>query len=83
VLNNLGLALMNLGRFDEAIQNFERAIQLKPSEPSFYVNAGASFQNQGNAAAAIRNYQAAQRLQPDHAQARANLEALNAAITNR
>lgn len=83
VLNNLGLALMNLGRFDAALQNFERAIQLMPAEPSFYVNAGASFQNQGNVAAAVRYYQEALRLQPGHAQARANLEALNAAITNR
>jgi Flp pilus assembly protein TadD len=83
VLNNLGLALMNLGRFDEAILNFDRAIQLNPAEPNSYVNAGASFQNQGNATAAVRYYQEALRLQPDHAQARANLEALNAAITNR
>src|SRR5205823_3912626 len=57
----------------EAIQNYGRALQLKPGEAMFYINLGKALVDQGNLPEAIQNYERALQLKPDFAEAYYNL----------
>ena len=46
VLNNLGIALGSLGRLDEAIESFERALSVRPDFPPARQNLAAARQLQ-------------------------------------
>ncbi len=71
--NNLGNALLKLGRGDAAIVQFQKALEIKPDFAEAHNNLGnVRFQN-GNVDEAIAQYQTALQINPDYAMARYNL----------
>jgi tetratricopeptide (TPR) repeat protein len=71
--NNLGLALAQQGRIDEAIRHYSEAIRLLPDYFEAHGNLGAALAGTGRYADAINHFSIAVRLRPDHALARENL----------
>jgi tetratricopeptide (TPR) repeat protein len=72
--NDLGVALMRLGRGPEAVPEFEAAVRLRPDSAPFHNNLGlalASLPGRGLDAAA--EFQAALRLDPQYQAAHLNL----------
>ena len=57
---------MNLGQYDNAIIDYDTAIQLKPDDAIAYYNRGIAKFNLGQYIAAISNYDEALRLKPDY-----------------
>ena len=55
-LNNIGVALFNLGKFNESINFFEKFKLLAPKKIDAYRNLGISYKNIGNYEKAISNY---------------------------
>ncbi len=52
----LGLAFLRLGRFDEAIAEFERILQINPNYPLVRFRLGEAYRSKGMADEARRNY---------------------------
>jgi cytochrome c-type biogenesis protein CcmH/NrfG len=52
---NLGNAPMSVGQTAEAVDNYQRALQLKPDQPDYLRNLATAFQrlNQGERAAVL------------------------------
>ncbi len=71
--NNLGTALQDRGRLDEAIAHHQRAIALMPGYAPAYNNLGAALRARGRIDEAIASYQRALQLQPDFPSAEFNL----------
>jgi Flp pilus assembly protein TadD len=71
--NNLGYALINKGRYTEAINHYQEAIHLKPDDAEFHNNLGVALLGIGRASEAINELQEAIRLQPSYANAHNNL----------
>jgi tetratricopeptide (TPR) repeat protein len=69
----LGAALDMQGRTEEAIQQFQEAIRLKPGYADAHNSLGAALAKKGQIDEAIRQYQEAIRLRRDHAEAHNNL----------
>lgn len=74
--NNLGEALINRGRFDEAFPYIVEAIRIKPDFEVAYNNLGIIYFNTGRPAEAEAAFQSSIRLKPSYAQARFNLALL-------
>jgi tetratricopeptide (TPR) repeat protein len=68
-----GTALLQLGRFGEAIEVFERLDQVRPDLPDVHNNLGFAYQALGNCDQAARAYQTAISLQGDFDRASLNL----------
>lgn len=64
VHNNLGLALLEAGRADEAGQHFERALQLRPDFPEVHYNLAGTLLRAGHVEDAIGHFQQAVQLRP-------------------
>ena len=64
-----GNASYNLGLYDLAIANYDKAIQLKPNEAEAYHNRGVAKYNLGEYFAAISDYDKVIQLKPDYAEA--------------
>jgi len=71
---NLGVALANLGRSEEAMAEYERALALQPDYPEAENNLGAALAMAGRNGEAIRHYKRALELRPDYPRARYNLD---------
>ncbi len=71
--NNLGSALQEAGRADEAVAHHQRAIALMPDYAPAYNNLGASLRATGRLDEAMAAYQKALALKPDFASASYNL----------
>ena len=71
---NLGVAYYQKGRTDEAIQQFQDVVRLKPKQAEAHNNLGTALGLKGQTDEAIRQFQEALRLQPDYAEARRNLD---------
>ena len=71
--NNLGTALLERGRYDEAIAHNERAIALRPDYAPGYNNLGAALRAAGRLDEAVARYRQALELKPDFASASYNL----------
>jgi predicted O-linked N-acetylglucosamine transferase (SPINDLY family) len=69
LLNNLGIALRELGRPQEALAHYERALQLQPDYVEALVNRGNTLRTLGQPEAALDSYARALQLQPTHPQA--------------
>lgn len=67
--NNLGVALKAAGRYDEAMEEFKKAVRLKPRYPDAVFNIGNTFLLQGRGRLARPYFEEALRLKPDLAQA--------------
>jgi predicted O-linked N-acetylglucosamine transferase (SPINDLY family) len=70
---NLGVALQETGRIDEAIGAYRRAIELKPSLAAAYYNLGSALRRKGRFDEAITAFGFAIELDPNHAAAHNNL----------
>jgi Flp pilus assembly protein TadD len=68
-----GTALLQLRRFGEAIEVFQRLAQVRPDLPDVHNNLGVAYQALGNCDQAARAYQAAVGLQGDFDRAYLNL----------
>lgn len=71
--NNLGTALQDLKRYDEAVAHHERAVALQPDYAPAYNNLGAALRASGRLDEAVAQYQKALALKPDFASASYNL----------
>ncbi|UCD83323.1 MAG: tetratricopeptide repeat protein [Deltaproteobacteria bacterium] len=71
--NNLGIAYRNKEMFDEAIREYQQALNLKPDYAEVFYNLGNAYRIKGMSDEAIREYQQALRLKPDYAEAHMNL----------
>jgi tetratricopeptide (TPR) repeat protein len=61
-----GAEYLNVGRYDEAIADFDRAIMLEPVKlPTAYSDRGIAYRRKGDYAKAIADYSEAIRLWPD------------------
>jgi Flp pilus assembly protein TadD len=72
-LNVLGIALSNVGKSDEAIDLFHRAIELAPQKADTYNNLGRVLTVKGNIEEAISTLEQAIRLRPCYPEAFNNL----------
>jgi Flp pilus assembly protein TadD len=72
-LSNLGNALLDQGRPDEALSRFQEAARLKPRSAAVHNNLGVALGELGRLNEAIGQFQEALQLVPDHAHARFNL----------
>ncbi len=70
--SNLGAALKELGRFDEAVASYDKAIRLMPDMAEPYSNRGNVLQELGRLNEAIASYDRAISLKPDYADAHFN-----------
>jgi tetratricopeptide (TPR) repeat protein len=70
--NNFGIVLTALGRFEEAIAHFDRAISTTPDYADAYTNRGVAYGRMQRFDDALRSYDAAIRLQPNSAVAHDN-----------
>jgi tetratricopeptide (TPR) repeat protein len=71
--NDLGVALRQIGQADEAIRQYQEALQLKADYAEAYNNLGVALSQKGQLDEAIRQYQEALRLKANYADARDNL----------
>jgi TPR repeat protein len=72
-LNNLGVALRELNRSDEAVQLLQRATVLRPDFPQAFYNWGGTLGNEGKYGDAVDKYHRAINLKPDYTAAFVNL----------
>ena len=68
----LGLALDALGRSEEAIGHYRRALQLNPDFAEAHINLGIALGVRGQAEEAIQHFRQALRLRPDYAEVHSN-----------
>jgi tetratricopeptide (TPR) repeat protein len=71
--NNLGNALANQRRFDEAMAQFQKALEVKPSDAETHNNLGVALAGRGQFDAALNHYRRALEINPNFAEARNNL----------
>ena len=71
--NNLGNALLQKGRIDEAIAHLAQALLINPDNADAHYNLGNALLQQGRVDEAISHYQSALRLKPEFAEAHNNL----------
>jgi len=71
--NNLAVALVRLGRLQEAMGHWEQALRIKPDSAKVRYNMGVALQRAGKVSEAIAQYEPALRIKPDYAEAHSNL----------
>lgn len=64
---------MHLDRLDDAIREFQTALQLNPNDADGHNNLGVLFAKQGRWDDAIREFQTALKINPNHVNAQNNL----------
>ena len=69
---NLGLAVKDQGKPDEAVDCFRRAVELKPNYAEAYNNLGIALKDLGKPDEAVIFFRRAIELQPDYAEAHLN-----------
>lgn len=71
--NNLGVALVNLGKLDEATSHFFEAVRIKSNYAEAYTNLGNVFAEQGKLDKAVAHFSQVLRAIPDSPEAHNNL----------
>ena len=74
--NNLGNALKDLGKLDEAVASYHKALAIKPDFADAHNNLGSALQDLGKLEDAVTSYRKALAIKPDFAEAHSNLHAL-------
>ena len=72
IINVLGVALQEQGKFQEAVQTFNKAIEMKPDYAEAYNNRGNALCEPGQLNEALESYEKAIQLRPDYADAHSN-----------
>jgi tetratricopeptide (TPR) repeat protein len=65
---NQGIALGNLGKYDEATQAFDKAIEINPQYEAVWYLKGAALDQQGKYDEAIRAYDNSTQIDPQNCQ---------------
>lgn len=73
-MNNLGLLLIDEGRYEEALTPLARAAELRPESPSFANNLGVALEQTGHPGSAADAYQAALSADSTYAKAQTSLQ---------
>ena len=73
VLNLLGAVKADMGRLDEAMECYEKALAIEPRFPEAHSNMGNALCALGRPDAAVESYQRALAIKPDYAGAHNNL----------
>ena len=71
--NLLGASAAQIGKLDEAIFAFKKALLIKPDSAGAYNNMGNAIKNQGKLEEAIEAYKKALSINPDYAEAYLNM----------
>ena len=71
--NGVGGALEQVGRVQDAIEWYERAVRIRPDYAEAQFNLGTALQSTGKLKEAINHLEEALRIKPDYAQAHINL----------
>jgi tetratricopeptide (TPR) repeat protein len=71
--NSLGSALLKMGRGDEAIAQYQKALQIKPDNAEAHNNLGNVLLQKGQVDEAMVHYQKTLQIKPDSAEAHNNL----------
>ncbi len=71
--NNLGLALLNQGKVDEAISHYETALRISPLYADAHGNLGRALAEKGRYREALIHFETALSLQPEDVKTRNNL----------
>jgi tetratricopeptide (TPR) repeat protein len=74
ILNNLGLACTNQGRYTEAVSFFHKAIELKPDDPTLHLNLGIAYGKTGQNASAETEFRTALSLSPQQHNSQAHFK---------
>ncbi|WP_048323822.1 tetratricopeptide repeat protein, partial [Crocosphaera watsonii] len=74
--NGRGVSYNELGNYNRAIEDLNKAIRLDINFAKAYNNRGFSYDKLGNYKKAIENYKEAIRLDPNYATAKQNLESI-------
>jgi Tfp pilus assembly protein PilF len=72
-MNNLGLLLIESGRYEDALVPLARAVELRPDAPVFENNLGAALERTGHAGSAAAAYRAALAADSSYAKAKTSL----------
>ena len=80
--NVIGSANQSLGKPDEAITNFKKALSIKPDYPAAHYNVGNALLSQGKQKAAIKAYKKVISIEPDHTGAHYNLSNIQKYTSN-
>ena len=73
LLDLLGAALQAMGRFEEAIDSYNQAIQIYPNDPDTHYNIGLAFYNLRQLDSAVNSYKKAIQINPNYVEAYNNL----------
>ncbi len=73
---DLGLAMAMMGRFDEAIAQFEQSVSIEPRDPAAQLNLAVAYAEAGRKADARARAEEAVRLNPNYEKAKQFLRAL-------
>src|SRR5271156_5556813 len=65
---NRGVALQGLGRFEEALENYDRALALQPNNAVLFYNRGRVLQDLARFEEALDSYRQALRINPAYAE---------------
>ena len=71
--NGLGLAFLEKGKADEALEKFQKALEINPNYPEAHTNVGFALFQKGEADEAIQQFQKALESNPNNAEAHTNL----------
>jgi tetratricopeptide (TPR) repeat protein len=67
------VALFQKGQFDDAVAQFQKAVEINPDSFTIHYNLGSALFQKGELAEAITQFQEVLRLKPDFSPAQENL----------
>ena len=73
LLNIIGTINRSLGKLEEAIQAYHKALAIKPNYAEAYYNVGNALKDQGKTNEAIKAYKKAIKIKPNYAEAHYNV----------